>query len=113
MVVEKNHEIVSFKQSKWLEKFMSFNTQTNRVINEFGKDFFKLLVSAAFGNFLENVRNRLRIELFKKDDIKDNIKQHSKLTFNGIHKSSEKCESYTFKQNEIVMDKVIYVVLLY
>ena len=27
MVVEKNHEIISFKQSKWLEKYISFNRQ--------------------------------------------------------------------------------------
>ena len=29
MVVEKVHEIISFKQSKWLEKNISFNTQKN------------------------------------------------------------------------------------
>ena len=27
MIVEKIHEIISFKQSKWLERFISFNTQ--------------------------------------------------------------------------------------
>ena len=26
MVIEKIHEIISFKQSKWLEKIVSFNT---------------------------------------------------------------------------------------
>ena len=26
-IVEKIHEIISFKQSKWLEKYFSFNTQ--------------------------------------------------------------------------------------
>ena len=61
MLVEKIHEIVSSKQSKWLEKCFSFNTQKqNRAKNGFEKDFFKLLVKAAFGKFLENVRNRLR-----------------------------------------------------
>ena len=60
MVVEKIHEIISFKQSRWLEKYVSFNTQKrNRAKNVFEKDFFKLLVNAAFGKFLENVRNRL------------------------------------------------------
>ena len=68
MIVEKIHEINSFKQSKWLEKYVNFNTQKrNRAKNE--KEFFKLLVNAAFGKFLENVRNRLRLEIFKKDDI--------------------------------------------
>ena len=45
----------------------------------------------------------------KKDEIKGNIKQQSKLTFNGNRKSYENCDSHTFKQNEIVMDKAIYV----
>ena len=73
------------------------------------KDFYKLLIYSAFGKFLENVRNRLKLELIKKDDIKNIIKQQSKLTFNGLHKSCENYYSYTFKQNQIVMDKVIYV----
>ena len=36
------------------------------------------------------------------------MKQQSKLTFNGIHKSYENCDSYIFKQNEALMDKPIY-----
>ena len=71
MIVEKIHEIISFKQSRWLEKYISFNTQKrNRAKNDFEKDFFKLFVNAAFGKFLENVRNRLELELIKQDDIK-------------------------------------------
>ena len=87
MIVEKVHEIISFKRSKWLEKYVSFNTQKrNRAKKDFEKEFFKLLVNAAFGKILENVRNRLKLEIIKKDDIKKIIKQQSKLTFNGIHK---------------------------
>ena len=60
MVVEKIHEIISFKQSKWLEGYISFNTQTrNKAKNDSEKDFLKLLVNAVFGKFLEKIRNRL------------------------------------------------------
>ena len=110
MIVGNIHKIISFKQSSWLEKYINFNTQKrNRAKNDFEKDFFKLLVNAAFGKFLENVRNRLEIELIKKANNKKIINQQSKLTFNGIHKSYENCDSYTFKQNQVVMDKAIYV----
>ena len=52
MIVEKIQEIFSFKQSKWLEKYISFNTQKrNRAENDFEKDFLKLLVKYAFGKF--------------------------------------------------------------
>ena len=110
MIVEKIHEIISFKQSRWLEAYISFNTQKqNKAKNDFEKDFFKLLVNAAFGKFLENVRNRLELELIKKDDIKKIITQQSKLIFNGIQKTYENYYSFTYKKNEIVMDKAIYV----
>ena len=51
----------------------------------------------------------MRLEFIKKDDTKNIIEQQSKLTFNGIHKSYGNCDSYTFKQNEVFMDKPIYV----
>ena len=108
MIVEKIHQIISFKQSKWLECYISFNTQKrNKAKNDFEKDCFILLNNAAFGKFLEIVRNRLELELIKKDNIKKIINQHSKLTINGIQKSYENYDSYTFKQNQVVMD--IYV----
>ena len=56
---------------------------------------------------MENVRNRIRVELYEKDDTKTNIKQQSKFTFNGIHKSYGSCDRYSFKQNEVKMGKPI------
>ena len=109
MVVDKIHEIISFKQSKWLEKYINFNTQKrNKSKNDFEKDFYKLLNNAFYGKTMENVRNRLGLKFFKKDDYKEIIKYQSKLTFNGIHKSYENCDSYVFKKNEVLMDKPIY-----
>ena len=109
MEVVKIHNIISFKQSRWLEKYISFNTQKrNKAKNDFEKDFFKLLNNAFYGKTMENVRNRLKIKFIKKDDYSEIIKQQSKLTFEGIHKSYENFDSYTFKQNEVLMDKPIY-----
>ena len=53
---------------------------------------------------MENVRNRVKVEIINKDDTDIIIKQQSKMTFNGIHKSYENYDSYTFKQNEVLMD---------
>ena len=109
MIVDKVHEIISFKQSRWLEKYKNFNTQKrNQAVNDFVKDFYNLLNNAFYGKTMENVRNRLKKNLIKKDDYKEIREQQSKLTFNGIHKSYKKCDSYTFKQNEVLMDKPIY-----
>ena len=57
IIVEKVHEIISFKQSKWLECYISFNTQNrDKAENEFEKDFYKLLINAFFEKMLENIR---------------------------------------------------------
>ena len=110
MIVDEIHEVIPFKQSKWLKKYIHFNTQKrNHAVNDFEKDFYKLLNNAFYGRTMENVRNRLKIEIVKKNDYREIIKQQSKLTFNGIHKSYENCDSYTFKQNEVFMDKPIYI----
>ena len=53
---------------------------------------------------MENVKNRLKINFNKKDNYRKIIKYQSKLTFNGIHNLYENCDSYTIKQNEVLMD---------
>ena len=109
MIVDKVHKIISFRQSRWLEKYINFNTQKrSQAVNDFEKDFYKLLINAFYGKTMENVQNRLKIKFIKKDEYREIIKQQSKLTFNGIHKSYENCDSYTFKQNEVLLDKPIY-----
>ena len=62
MVVDKVNEIISIKQSKWLEKYTNFNTQKrNQAVNDFEKDFYKLLNTAFYGITMENVRNRIKV----------------------------------------------------
>ena len=109
MIVEKVHSVLSYEQSRWLERDISFNTQKrNKAKNDFEKGFYKILNNAFYGKTMENVRNSLKLKPIKKDDYKEIIKQQSKLTFNGVHKSFENCDIYTFKQNEVLMDKPIY-----
>ena len=61
MVVDKVHEIISFKQNKWLEKYINFNTQKrNMAKNYFEKDFYKILNNALYGKTIEDVRNRIK-----------------------------------------------------
>ena len=109
MIVDKVHNIISFKQSRWLENYINFNTQKrNQAINDFERDFYNLLNNVFYGKTIENLRNHLKIKFGQKDDYRKIVKQQSKLTFNGIHKSYENCDSYIFKQNEVLMDKPIY-----
>ena len=109
MIVDKVHEIISFKQRKWLEKYINFNTQKgNQAVKGFEEGFYKLLNNSFYGKTRESVRNRLKNKFVKKDDYREIIKHQSKLTFNGIHKSYENCDSYTFRENEVKMDEPKY-----
>ena len=109
IIFDKAHDIISFRQSRWLEKYRNFNTQKrNQSVKDFEKDFYKLLNNASYGKTMENERNLLKFKFNKKDDYRETINHQSKLTFNGIHKSYENCHSYTFNQNEVLMDNPIY-----
>ena len=56
MIVERVHNIILFGQSRWLEKYINFNTQKrNQAVNDFEKDFYKLLNNAFYGKTMENV----------------------------------------------------------
>ena len=80
MVVDKVHEKITFKESKWLEKNINFKTQKrNQAVNDFEKDSYKLLNNAFYGKTMENVRNRCKKQIIKKDDADKIIKKQSKL----------------------------------
>ena len=89
--------------------YISFNAQKrNKAKNDFQKGFYILLNNVFYGKTLENVQNCLRSEFIKKFEYKKTIKQRSKLTFKGIHKSYEYCDSCSFTQIEVKMDRPIY-----
>ena len=109
LVIDFVHGTKSFEQRKWLEKYKIFRTQKrNQAVNDFEKDFIKLLNNAVFGKTMEIVRNRCTNDFFKKDETDKILQEQSKLTFIGFIKSHENCDSYTFKQNEGLMVKPIY-----
>ena len=109
MIVDKVRDIISFRQSRSLEKYITFNSQKrNQAVNDFERDLYKLLNNAFYGKAMANVRNHLKIKFDEKYDYREKMRQQSKLTFIGIQKSYENCDSNTFKQNEVLMDKPIY-----
>ena len=76
MLMDKVHEITSFKQSKWLENNINFVTQERyQAVKGFEKAFYNKLNNAFYGKTMENVRNRCTIDFIKKDETDKNIKQ--------------------------------------
>ena len=103
MVVDKVHELISFRQSKWLEKYINFIRQ-ERILakNDLEKIFYKLRSNAFYRKTMENGRNRIKLELIKKDDNEKVNEQRSKLTFKGLLKSYANYISSTVKENEVL-----------
>ena len=60
---------------------------------------------------MENVRKRFQYIFNEKDNGEETIKQQSKLNFNGSQKFNTNYDSYRFKQNEVLMEKPIYLVV--
>ena len=86
MTVKKVCEVISFKQSKWLEKYKTFNYQKrNKARNDFEKDIYELSNNDFYGKTMENVRNGVKTKFIKKDDTVKNKKQQSRITFDGVH----------------------------
>ena len=72
MVVEKLHEITSFKQNRLSEKYIYIllHKRKLRLKTNSKKKLYELLNNAFYGKTKENVRNRLILEFFKKDEIR-------------------------------------------
>ena len=101
------HRGIKFKESPWLEKYISLNTKLRtEAKNEFEKDFFKLMNNAVFGKTMENIRNRVNIKLV------NNKKQAEKLSAKPNYKHCNIfCEDLVaihMKKTKLDFDKPVY-----
>ena len=77
ILVDEKFEVISFRQSKWLEKNINFSKQKgNRYENGSEKDFYRSLKNSIYGKSIENVRNRQKEEFIEKDDNERILKDH-------------------------------------
>ncbi|MDR3479071.1 MAG: endonuclease domain-containing protein, partial [Gammaproteobacteria bacterium] len=99
-VVTKVHRIISFDQSKWLEKYISCCTELRKKgTTEFEKDFFKLMINAVFGKTMESVRNRIQF------DIVTTTQQEQKNTLDKITSSKLFKDARIFNENTIGVER--------
>ena len=80
MKLTKIHGVLEFKQSDWMKKYIDFNTEKRmNAVNDFQKDFFKLIINSVYGKAMENLRKRIIARLV--NNAKDFLKYTSKPTF--------------------------------
>ena len=62
--LDRIHQAIEFDQLPWLKTYIDFNTQLRTAaINDFEKDFFKLMNNSVFGKTMENIRKHRIIKL--------------------------------------------------
>ena len=101
------HKGIKFKESPWLEKYISLNTKLRtEAKNEFEKDFFKLMNNAVFGKTIENIRNRVDIKLV--NNKKQAEKLSAKPNFKHCNIFSEDLVAIHMKKTKLDFDKPVY-----
>ena len=101
------HRGIKFKESPWLEKYISLNTKLRtEAKNEFEKNFFKLMNNAVFGKTMENIRNRVDVRLV--NDKKQAEKLSAKPNFKHPNIFSEDLVAIHMKKTKLDFDKPVY-----
>ena len=72
MILRKVYEGITYTEKAFMKKFIDICTEARKSAkNEFEKDIFKLGPNSAYGKTLENLRNRMDVEIFNDNDESD------------------------------------------
>ena len=103
----KIHRGIKFEESAWLEKYIKLNTKLRtEARNDFDKNFFKLMNKSVFGKTMENIRNRVDINLV--DNREKAEKLSAKPNFKQWNIFSENLVSIHMKKTRLTFDKPVY-----
>ena len=80
MKLIKIHRILGFRQSNWLKSYVDFKTEKRKQSScEFGKNFFKLMISCVYSKSVKNIRKRINVKVI--NDQKTYLKCVNKPNF--------------------------------
>ena len=98
---------IKFEESKWLETYISMNTNLRaKANNDFEKGFFKLMNNSVFGKTMENIRNRQDIKLISNRDMAR--KYTAKPNFQHINIFCENLTALHMKKTSLTFNKPVY-----
>lgn len=108
LIVTKVHRVMQFEQSRWLEPYISFNTEhRKRAKNPEDKAAFKLYINSIFGRTIMNLRKRIDIKLCT--DAKKAKNFIAKPNFDGFKIVNEDLTMIKMNKNHIKWTAPSYV----
>ena len=108
MILKKVHRIIQFNQSPWMKNYIDFNTRMRKqATSDFEKDFFKLMVNSVFGKTMENLRNRMNVELV--NTPKRMKKLCAKPTFKTFRIFNDDLTAVHMAKTKLILNRPIYV----
>ena len=101
------NRVIEFNQKAWLKPYIDMNTELRKVaVNDFEKDFDKLMNNAVFGKTMENIRKHRDIKLVTTD--KKRSKLVSEPNYHTIILISEDLSITEMEKTKVKMNKPIY-----
>ncbi|GFX78885.1 uncharacterized protein TNCV_3911741 [Trichonephila clavipes] len=108
LVLKKINRVLKFFQSPWLKNYIDYNTKLRtKSVNDFQKDYYKLMNNSIFGKTMENVRRRVDIRLCSTEE--QARKLIAKSNFNRRTIFSENLMAVHLKKTQIKFFKPIQV----
>ena len=101
------HRGIKFNESPFMKQYIDLNTQLRTAAaNDFEKDFFKLMNNSVFGKTMENIRNRVDVQLVNEE--KKARKLVSKPNYDRCTIFDENLIAIHMKRTKLVFNKPVY-----
>lgn len=108
LLLKKVHRVLEFTQSYWLKPYIDFNTEKRKLaVNDFEKNFYKLLNNSLFGKTMENIRKRINLELVNSKNRLNKL--ISKPNFKNRIIYSENLSGVELSKEILHLNKPIYI----
>jgi hypothetical protein len=107
LIITKIHRGIRFNERPWLMEYIDLNTKLRKkAVNDFDKDFFKLMNNSVFGKTMENIENHVDIRLVC--DEKEALKLGAKTNYNRFTIFDQNLIAVHMRRTKLKYNKPIY-----